>query len=103
MRKALTLLSVVLLAGCGSFPLGTSFPLQGQTQAQTDLDILVCKDRAYAADTSSDRQVTQTAKAFIPLAGVPMVIDDSKQYQRAVFTQCMTARGYRVEQDGRMK
>jgi hypothetical protein len=62
----------------------------------------VCKDRAAVADSTSERQAQLTAKAFIPLAGIPMVVSDSRSYQRAVFTQCMTARGYRVEQDGRM-
>jgi uncharacterized lipoprotein YajG len=101
MRTALILASL-LLAGCGSFPLGTSYPQNGQAPAQIEQDILVCKDRAAVADSTSERQAVLTAKAFIPLAGIPMVVNDSRSYQRAVFTQCMTARGYRVEQDGRM-
>jgi uncharacterized lipoprotein YajG len=100
-RKTLSILAVVLLAGCGSYPLGTSHPQQGQAQAQVDQDILVCKDRAAIADGSSER-MAQAAIAGVLPGGLPVTIMESRRYQREVFTQCMTARGYRVEQDGRM-
>jgi uncharacterized lipoprotein YajG len=100
MRKTLILVTV-LLAGCGSYPLGTSYPQQGQAQAQIEQDILVCKDRAAVADGSSER-LAQAAIAGVLPGGLPVAIIESRRYQREVFTQCMTARGYRVEQDGRM-
>jgi uncharacterized lipoprotein YajG len=101
MRTTLTILSAILLAGCGSYPLGTSYPQNGQAPAQIEQDILVCKDRAAIADGSSER-MAQAAIAGVLPGGLPVTIMESRRYQREVFTQCMTARGYRVEQDGRM-
>jgi len=93
--KKLILLSVVALAGCGSFPLGTSYPQQGQTQAQTDQNILVCKDRAKD-EANTDARVAGSFVAGLTIIGAPIAIAEERRKQREVFAQCMTERGYKV-------
>ncbi len=94
MRTTLTL-SVVLLAGCGSFPLGTSYPQNGQTQAETDSAILVCKDRAKT-EANTDARVAASFVAGLTIVGAPIAIAAERSKQREVFAQCMKERGYVV-------
>ena len=93
--KKLILLSALALAGCGTFPLGTSYPQQGQTQAQTDLSILACKDRAQT-EANTDARVAGSFVAGLTIVGAPIAIAEERRKQREVFAQCMTERGYIV-------
>ena len=93
--KRAVLLSVVLLAGCGTFPLGTSYPQQGQTQSQTDQNILVCKDRARD-EANTDARVAGSFVAGLTIVGAPIAIAEERRKQREVFAACMTERGYKV-------
>jgi hypothetical protein len=95
MKKSIIALSI-LLAGCGSFQLGTSYPAQGQTRAQLEQDILVCKDRASTEANTTGRQVGAFL-AGLTIVGAPVAIADDRRKQREVFSACMTERGYRVE------
>lgn len=100
MRKTLIVLPL-FLAGCGSYPLGTSYPLQAQTQDQTDLAILVCKEKAKQAIQTPGR-LTASFVAGLTIIGAPIAIADARRAEREAFSECMTAKGYRVEQDGQM-
>lgn len=92
----LILLALVLpLAGCGTFPLGTSYPEHGQTQAETDQSILFCKDQARDA-ANTDGRVAASFIAGLTIVGAPIAIAEERRKQREVFAECMTARGYRV-------
>lgn len=93
--KKLILLACVALAGCGSFPLGTSFPQQGQTRSVMDQDILVCKDHAKD-EANTDARVAGSFIAGLTIVGAPIAIAEERRKQREVFAQCMTDRGYRV-------
>jgi len=93
--KKLILLTVVLLTGCGTFPLGVSYPQQGQTQAQTDQNILVCKDRARD-EANTDARVAGSFVAGLTIVGAPIAIAEERRKQREVFAACMTERGYKV-------
>ena len=75
MRSTLIL---VLLAGCGSFDLGTSYALQGQSQATTERDIALCKEQAGTALFAQD-------------------VEAEKARRRGSFSACMTLKGYRVQ------
>lgn len=94
--KKLILLTVLLLAGCGTFPLGTSYPMNGQTRAETDAAILVCKDRAKN-EANTDERVAGSFVAGLTIIGAPIAIAEERRKQREVFAQCMTERGWRVE------
>ena len=98
-RLSAILLPCLLLAGCGSFPLGTSYPQQGQTQAQTDMNILVCKERAKN-EANTDARVAGSFVAGLTIVGAPIAIAEERRKQREVFAECMTAKGYRVEPPG---
>lgn len=85
-----------LLAGCGTFPLGTSTALQGQTQQQLQQDILWCKDQAHTAANTPGRQAAYFA-AGLTIIGAPAAYENEKALQREVYAKCMTDKGYRVE------
>lgn len=94
--KATLIITTLLLAGCGSFPLGTSYPSQGQTREQTQADVLWCKDQAHTAANTPGRQVGSFL-AGVTIIGAPIAYENEKQFQREVFARCMTEKGYRVE------
>ena len=68
----------VLLAGCGSFDLGTSYALQGQSQATTERDVAYCREKAGTALFAED-------------------VEAEKARRRGAFSVCMTTKGYRVQ------
>jgi predicted small lipoprotein YifL len=95
-KGLLVALTVSGLVGCGSFPLGTVYPIQGQTAPQRDADMLVCKDRAKN-EANTDARVAGSFLAGLTIIGAPIAIEAEKAKQREVFAQCLTERGYRVE------
>lgn len=94
-KSLLIVLSGLALAGCGTFPLGTSYPQHGQTQAETDMNILVCKDRAKN-EANTDARVAGSFVAGLTIVGAPIAIAEERRKQREVFSQCMTEKGYHV-------
>lgn len=94
MKKYIALAIVLVTASaCGTFQLGYSKPQRGQTQEQMQLDMLTCKDQAYMAASSSERQ----AGAFLlglTIIGTPLAYELDRKTQREVFGGCMQARGY---------
>lgn len=93
--KKLILLACVGLTACGTFPLGTSYPQRGQTQAETDAAILYCKDRA-STEANTDARVAGSFVAGLTIIGAPIAIAEERRKQREVFAQCMTERGFKV-------
>lgn len=93
--RAAALLVCVALSACGTFPLGTSYPLQGQTRAQTDQSIAECQLRAHE-EANSPSRVAGSFVAGATLVGAPVAVAEERRKQREVFAQCMTERGYRV-------
>jgi hypothetical protein len=95
--QTIALIALSLLQfGCGTFDLGTVIPVGGQSVAQRDSDMAVCKVKAYEAANSNERQ----AGAFIAgmtIVGAPLAIEDDKRYQRKIFKECMEDKGYAVE------
>lgn len=89
------LLLCLLLAGCGTFPLGSVYADQGQTPQQREQDILVCKDRA-STEANTQARVAGSFVAGLTLIGAPIAIQAEKDKQREVFAKCLTERGYRV-------
>jgi len=86
----------LLLFGCGTFDLGTVFPVNGQSVTQRDSDMAVCKVKAFEAANTKERQ----AGAFIAgmtIIGAPLAIEDEKRLQRKIFKECMEDKGYAVE------
>lgn len=86
----------MLLFGCVTFDLGTVLPVSGQSVAQRDSDMAVCKVKAYEAANTKERQ----AGAFIAgmtIVGAPLAIEDEKKLQRKIFKECLEERGYAVE------
>jgi hypothetical protein len=85
-----------LFFGCATFDLGTALPVGGQSVAQRDSDMAVCKVKAYEAANTKERQ----AGAFIAgmtIVGAPLAIEDEKKLQRKIFKECMEEKGYAVE------
>lgn len=95
MKKSLMVITALALTGCGTFPLGTSYPQKGQTQAETDQAILVCKDQAKT-EANTDARVAGSFVAGMTIIGAPIAIAEERRKQREVFARCMTERGYRV-------
>lgn len=94
MKLAITLLCLGLV-GCGSFPLGTSYPQKGQTQPETDAAILFCKDRAKD-EASTPGRVTGSFVAGATIVGAPVAIAEDRRKQREVFAACMRERDFYV-------
>lgn len=94
--KTSIIIACLALAGCGSFPLGVSYPLKSQTQAETDASITFCKSEADAAAHTTEQNIGRIA-AKATLIGAPFAIAHERTVQREAFAQCMTQRGYRVE------
>lgn len=94
-KSLLIALSVLALAGCGSYPLGTAYALNGQTQADTDMAVLVCQRQAENATTTTERNV-KGALLRATLVGAPVAIQTERYVARQEFARCMTERGYNV-------
>lgn len=82
-------------AGCGSFPLGTAYPLQGQSRDQTQMNVLICQDQAKN-EANSNARVAGSFIAGLTIVGAPIAIAEERRKQREVWADCMTAKGYRV-------
>ena len=68
----------------------------GQSVAQRDSDMAICKVKAYEAANTKERQ----AGAFVAgmtIVGAPLAIEDEKKLQRKIFKECMEEKGYAVE------
>ena len=92
--KAIVVCLSIALAGCGSFSLGRVIPPEGTTADRAQLDILVCKDEAYQAASTGEKQ----AEGFLlglTIIGYPIAYEDDKATQRQAYADCMIARGYR--------
>ena len=95
MKTILTIVACLALAGCGSFPLGTSYPQKGQTQREVDADILFCKDVGQAAASTTERNI-KGGLLRGTLIGAPVAVLTERQVYRDAFAKCMTERGYQV-------
>jgi hypothetical protein len=95
-------MSVLLLSGCGAFELGTVIPVSGQSVAQRDNDMAVCKVKAYEASNSKERQAGNFI-AGLTIIGAPIAIEDDKRLQRKIFKDCMEAKGYAIESSSENK
>lgn len=95
MRSTLTLIACVALAGCGSYPLGTAYPTNGQTQTEMDTALIVCKNQAEAASNTTERNV-KGALLRATLIGAPVAVQTERYVARQEFAKCMTARGFTV-------
>lgn len=88
--------TVAFLTGCATtFQLGKVQPQPGRTADQQQLDTLTCKDQAHMAVQSGAQQAKEFWLGFT-IVGYPAAIASDKAKQRAVFTQCMQAKGYTV-------
>jgi hypothetical protein len=85
-----------VLAGCGSFPLGTAYPTGGQTHNELQLDVLVCQDRAQKEANTAERQAASFV-AGLTIIGAPFAIEAERAKQREVWQQCMREKGYTVK------
>lgn len=94
-KKFVALLLPLVLVGCGSFPLGHVHAPTGNAKSQTDLDTLFCKDQAYQAANTAERQVGAFL-AGLTIIGTPIAIEADKAKQREVFKGCMEGKGYRI-------
>jgi hypothetical protein len=98
--KILLLLLVACgVAACGTYNLGNVRPQPNRTADQQQLDMLTCKDQANLAVNSAGHQ---TADFFLGLTvvGAPVAYANDKSRARAVFANCMQARGYVVTLPG---
>jgi hypothetical protein len=95
----LPLLMTCSLAACGTYNLGNVRPQPSKTADQQQLDMLTCKDQASLAVNSAGHQ---TADFFLGLTvvGAPVAYANDKARARAVFGDCMQARGYVVTLPG---
>jgi hypothetical protein len=84
---------------CGTYNLGNVRPQANKTADQQQLDMLTCKDQASLAVNSAGHQ---TAGFFLGLTvvGAPVAYANDKARARAVFADCMQARGYVVTLPG---
>ena len=87
---------VALLSGCATtFNLGTVHPQAGRTADQQQLDTLTCKDQAHLSVESGAQQAKEFWLGF-SIVGYPAAIAIDRAKQRAIFTECMQAKGYSV-------
>jgi hypothetical protein len=95
----LPLLMTCGVAACGTYNLGNVRPQPNRTADQQQLDTLTCKDQASLAVNSAGHQ---TADFFLGLTvvGAPVAYANDKARARAVFADCMQARGYVVTSPG---
>ena len=95
MKRSLIIFAIILLTGCGSFPLGMVYSMRGQSDQQRETDMLVCKDRAKNEANSAAR-VAGSFVAGLTIIGAPIAIEEEKRKTREVFAECMDGRGYKV-------
>jgi len=88
--------ATVFMSGCGTFDLGTVYPVSGQSVAQRDSDMAVCKVKAYEAANSKERQAGNFV-AGLTIIGAPIAIEEEKKLQRRIFKECLEEKGYAVE------
>jgi hypothetical protein len=88
--------SVLLMSGCGTFDLGMVYPVSGQSAAQRDGDMAICKVKAYEAANSKERQAGNFI-AGLTIIGTPVAIEEDKKLQRRIFKECLEEKGYVVE------
>lgn len=96
-KLALAFASTCTLSACGTFPLaGAIHPPAGKNAEQQQTDVLVCKDQANLAVNSASNQAGDFLLGAT-IIGAPFAYQMDKSKERAVFAQCMTARGYIVD------
>lgn len=88
--------SLFFVTGCGTFDLGIVYPNGGQSIAQRDSDMAVCKVKAFEAANSKERQVGNFV-AGLTIIGAPLAIEEEKRLQRRIFKECLEEKGYTVE------
>jgi hypothetical protein len=93
--KLLSLLPPLLLIGCGTFQLGSSTPLRGQSSSQMQADILFCKDSATLATNTTERQVANFLLE-LTIIGAPLAYELNKKNMREAYKTCMEDKGYFV-------
>jgi hypothetical protein len=96
----LSLLMTFGVAACGTFNLGNVSPQTNKTADQQQLDILTCKDKANLAINSAGHQ-TADFLLGLTIVGAPVAYENDKAKARAVYAECMQARGYAVTLDGK--
>jgi hypothetical protein len=94
--KASVIFPILFISGCGTFDLGMVYSVGGQSVAQRDNDMAVCKVKAYEAANSKERQVGNFV-AGLTIIGTPFAIENEKKLQRKIFKECMEEKRYVVE------
>lgn len=95
MIRYLKILPLLLATACTQFSLGFVQPQPGKSTAQMQFDMAVCKNEAFNAAGTPDKQ----AGAFLlglTLVGAPVAYEMDKATQRSVFRSCMLGLGYVV-------
>jgi hypothetical protein len=95
MKTISTLTAVLALAGCGSYPLGTAYATNGQTQAELDAALAVCQRAAENATATTERNI-KGAVLRATIIGAPVAVQTERYVARQEFARCMTERGYKV-------
>jgi len=95
MKRMFILTAVLLLTGCGTFPLGMVYSMKGQSDQQRETDMLVCKDIAKN-EANTTARVAGSFVAGLTIIGAPIAIEEEKRKTREVFATCMENRGYKV-------
>lgn len=93
--KILPVLALLSVTACTQFSLGFVQPQPGKSTAQMQFDVAVCKNEAFNAAGTPDKQ----AGAFLlglTLVGAPVAYELDKATQRSVFRSCMLGLGYVV-------
>ena len=80
------------LAGC-TYSLGNVKPQATRTADQQQLDELTCKDQARLADSDAAHAVGGFLLG-LTIVGTPEAFAWDRRTQRAVYAQCMQAKGY---------
>ncbi len=93
--RALSILPLLMLAGCTTFTLGMVQKQDGKTPDEQAVATIICKDQAFQAAATTARQIGN-AVAIATLVGAPIAAASDRAYQREVFTACMKERGYVV-------
>ena len=96
MRTLLLTIVTLVLAGCGTVPLGTAYAQQGQSVRERDQDILYCKDWAKTQTDTTERTVGSFL-AGLTIIGAPFAIASANDRMRELYAQCMSERGYHVD------
>lgn len=95
--RQLLLIIPLALGGCGTFELASGIhPPSQKTSEQQQTDILVCKDRARN-EANTDGRRAGAYLLGLTIIGTPLAYELERAKQREVFSDCMTALGYRVD------